>query len=78
MSGTRVPLGEHRDFVRVSEPVFVNFHRRWRAIDRLWPACGDPEYFGVVSQLRNAARDELRDEIRRDARFSGGDYLIPV
>jgi hypothetical protein len=62
----------------VAPPIFENFHRRWAAIDRLWPACGDPEYVEVVATLRNAARDELRAEVRRDAEFAPGPCLIPV
>lgn len=81
-SGPRGPQATfrpaNRTFVMVSEGIFANFHRRWRALDRLWPACGDPQYVAALSELRDAGREELRAEVRRDAEFAPGPFLIPV
>ena len=61
-----------------SEDVFHIYHRERRAIDQRWQFDG-PESYATIRLLREAARKELRDDVRKQVQMGfGGDYLIPV
>lgn len=57
------PALNPRRLLMVDETNLRHFRKRWREIDQLWGACGDPEHWDVVRGLREAARDELRQEM---------------
>lgn len=57
------PALNPRKLLLVDETNFRLFRKRWRDIEQLWQACGDPEHWDAVRGLREAARDELRKEM---------------
>lgn len=75
-----------RSFVFVSPAMADAFRREWRDIDRRFPPLGEaPEGMSVeehwqnLATLRNAARAELREALRRAAQMDvGGIVPIPV
>lgn len=68
----------NRDFVMVTEGLWREFHRQWRDIDRQWRGAKMEEDSIGIFPVIQAARDELRAEVRKLAPLYGGPYLIPV
>ncbi len=67
----------HRAFVMVDEATFLEFHKRWNDIDRLWPPGDGGEHYEAIRGLREHARAALRAEVR-DCHKLNGRFLIPV
>lgn len=68
----------NRGFVMVSETVHEHYQLRWREINREWRGAEmTVDTLGIQSAI-DAARDELRGEIRMLATRFPGPYLVPV
>jgi hypothetical protein len=68
----------NRDFVLVSEPLWMHYHRRRREIDQMFRGAGFTEdmigaCFGI-----EAERAVLRSEIRDLAKKLQGNFIVPV